>query len=494
MLVDKFGRVIDYLRISVTQLCNFKCRYCMPEDGEFNSLEKSKILSYEEMFGFVKICLDNGVKKIRLTGGEPLVRRDIEKFVKMINEYKPDLDLAMTTNGYYLKQKAKILKESGLKRLNISLDTLDAKKANFIARKDVLNQVLEGIDEASKMGFGIKLNSVVLRGINDNEIIELLEFARSKNAQIRYIEFMENTHASSDIKGLKKDEIAIAQSAQTAKEIEAGNLTARIIENPHNPQLIELKNVLNNMLDVLQKEVGSNMHEIHRVFDSYKSLDFTTEIPNAQGAVETTTNILGEEIRKMLSSSDDSAKKLAEQTAKLKDFMEQLLNGSSSQASSLQQSAAAIEEISSSMQNVSDKTTEVTRQAEDIKNIVGVIKDIADQTNLLALNAAIEAARAGEHGRGFAVVADEVRKLAERTGKSLNEIEANVNVLVQGVNDMSESIKEQTAGVTQINEAIAQLESVTQDNVSVANSTNDITLQVNSIADDILADVNKKKF
>ena len=295
-------------------------------------------------------------------------------------------------------------------------------------------------------------------------------------------------------KGLEQDSNAIKQSAETAKAVENGDLTARIIENPHNPQLVELKNVLNKMLDVLQKEVGSNMNEIYKVFDSYKSLDFTTEIPNAQGAVETTTNILGEEIRKMLSSSDESAKKLSEQTAKLKDFMEQLLDGSSSQASSLQQSAAAIEEISSSMQNVSDKTTEVARQAEDIKNIVGVIKDIADQTNLLALNAAIEAARAGEHGRGFAVVADEVRKLAERTGKSLNEIEANVNVLVQGVNDMSESIKEQTAGVTQINEAIAQLESVTQDNVSVANSTNDITLQVNSIADDILADVNKKKF
>ena len=248
------------------------------------------------------------------------------------------------------------------------------------------------------------------------------------------------------------------------------------------------------MLDVLQAKIGSNMNEIHRVFESYKSLDFTTEVPNAKGSVETTTNILGEEIRKMLGSSESYAKDLVQQTDILKESMNKLLDGSSSQASSLQQSAAAIEEISSSMQNVSDKTTEVTRQAEDIKNIVGVIKDIADQTNLLALNAAIEAARAGEHGRGFAVVADEVRKLAERTGKSLNEIEANVNVLVQGVNDMSESIKEQTAGVTQINEAIAQLESVTQDNVSVANSTNDITLQVNKIADDILEDVNKKRF
>ena len=303
-----------------------------------------------------------------------------------------------------------------------------------------------------------------------------------------------NANVENIEKGLEQDSNAIKQSAQTAKSVENGDLTARIVENPHNPQLVELKNVLNKMLDVLQAKIGSNMNEIHRVFESYKSLDFTTEVPNAKGSVETTTNILGEEIRKMLGSSESYAKDLVQQTDILKESMNKLLDGSSSQASSLQQSAAAIEEISSSMQNVSDKTSEVTRQAEDIKNIVGVIKDIADQTNLLALNAAIEAARAGEHGRGFAVVADEVRKLAERTGKSLNEIEANVNVLVQGVNDMSESIKEQTAGVTQINEAIAQLESVTQDNVSVANSTNDITLQVNKIADDILSDVNKKKF
>ncbi|EPN6313362.1 GTP 3',8-cyclase MoaA [Campylobacter coli] len=206
MLIDQFGRKINYLRTSVTQRCNFRCLYCMPKIP-FNHQPKENLLSFEELFLFVKVAIDEGIEKIRITGGEPLLRKDLSVFIKMINDYKKDLDLAITTNGFLLKDFAKDLKDAGLKRLNISLDTLESKKAKILAQKDVLDSVLAGIDEALSVGLKVKLNTVVLKGLNDDELIPLLEFAKSKNIQIRFIEFMENIHAYGKLQGLKRDEI-----------------------------------------------------------------------------------------------------------------------------------------------------------------------------------------------------------------------------------------------------------------------------------------------
>jgi len=206
MLIDGFGRKVDYLRVSVTQRCNFRCQYCMPEKP-FSWVPKENLLSYEDLFKFIKVSIDEGIRKVRITGGEPLLREDLHKFIKMIFDYKNDIDLALTTNGFLLPKVAQKLKDAGLKRINISLDTLDKNRAKQIAQKDILDTVLKGIEEAFKVGLEIKINCVPIKGINDKDIIEVLEFCKSRAYTVRFIEFMQNTYAKNHIKGLVSDEI-----------------------------------------------------------------------------------------------------------------------------------------------------------------------------------------------------------------------------------------------------------------------------------------------
>jgi len=200
MLVDGYGREVDYLRVSVTERCNFRCQYCMPEKP-FSWVPKENLLSYEELFKFIKVSIDEGVKKVRITGGEPLLREGLENFIKMIADYKEDIDLALTTNAYLLPQAAQKLADAGLKRINVSLDSLTPSIAKEIAQKDVLATVLKGIQAADDAGLKIKINCVPMQGVNDSELCDLLEFCKQRGYPIRFIEFMENEHAHSGAKG-----------------------------------------------------------------------------------------------------------------------------------------------------------------------------------------------------------------------------------------------------------------------------------------------------
>ncbi|MDY0121984.1 MAG: GTP 3',8-cyclase MoaA [Sulfurimonas sp.] len=206
MLIDSYDRVVDYLRVSVTERCNFRCQYCMPEKP-FSWVPKENLLSFEELFEFIKIAIDEGVKKIRITGGEPLLREDLDAFIKMIYDYKNDIDLSMTTNAYLLKGVAQRLKDAGLKRINVSIDSLKPEVAQAIAGKDVLKNVLEGVEEALRVGLKVKVNMVPMKGMNEAEILDVLEYSKARGMDIRFIEYMENAHAKADISGMKSDEL-----------------------------------------------------------------------------------------------------------------------------------------------------------------------------------------------------------------------------------------------------------------------------------------------
>ena len=206
MLIDGHNRVVNYLRVSVTERCNFRCQYCMP-DKPFSWVPRENLLSFEELFLFIRAAMDEGITKVRITGGEPLLREGLDKFIAMIYNHNPDVDLALTTNGYLLKQVAGKLKEAGLKRLNISLDSLRPETARQIAQKDVLKDVLAGIDEALAVGLKVKINMVPLKGINDDEIVDILDFCKARGIEVRFIEYMENALANDTLKGLLGKEI-----------------------------------------------------------------------------------------------------------------------------------------------------------------------------------------------------------------------------------------------------------------------------------------------
>jgi cyclic pyranopterin phosphate synthase len=209
MLRDLYNRPVRDLRISVTDRCNFRCTYCMPLD-EYEWIDKSEILTFEEIARLARLFVRLGVEKIRLTGGEPLVRRNIEALVAELSELDGLKDLCLTTNGSLLAEKAVALKAAGLRRINLSLDTLDPDKFRAMTKRGDLETVLEGLFAVKAQGLSpIKINAVVERGVNDDDILNLVEFSREHGFAMRFIEYMDvgNTNGWTSEKLVSKKEI-----------------------------------------------------------------------------------------------------------------------------------------------------------------------------------------------------------------------------------------------------------------------------------------------
>jgi cyclic pyranopterin phosphate synthase len=207
--LDTLRRPMRDLRISVTDRCNFRCTYCMPFD-EYTWIERQEVLSFEEIERVARIFLDFGIQKVRLTGGEPLVRKDLHRLISRLSAIEGLPDISLTTNGALLAAQAEALYNAGLRRINISIDTLKPDRFTALTKRGNLEDVLAGIFAAKKAGmFPIKLNAVIIRGTNDDEILDLVDFARTNGFEMRFIEYMDvgNANAWSLSKTVTKKEI-----------------------------------------------------------------------------------------------------------------------------------------------------------------------------------------------------------------------------------------------------------------------------------------------
>ena len=226
-ITDQFGRVHNYLRISLTERCNLRCFYCMSEDG-IELSEKANVLTHEEIIFLAKEFVGLGVNKIRLTGGEPLIKKNIEKIIRELTALP--ISLGITTNGILLDKYIDLFKECGVKDINISLDTLDKEQFELMTRRDYFDRVMRNIYQCILAGFNVKINAVLMKGVNDSEIIDFIEFTKDKNVSFRFIEFM-------PFDGNKWD---------TSKVVSLNDILERVHDNYDENQIVKLEDKKND--------------------------------------------------------------------------------------------------------------------------------------------------------------------------------------------------------------------------------------------------------
>jgi methyl-accepting chemotaxis protein len=293
---------------------------------------------------------------------------------------------------------------------------------------------------------------------------------------------------------LEQDRVLILDVKNIAEKVKNGFIRQEILSSTPNQELEELKNIFNDMLSTVADKVCDDINILQQALDKYQNLDFTYQIPNPKGETARGLNHLAQVIRDILKANSNNGYILNNSADILKDDIDSLVNVSDRIVKLLESTAMLTNEATSGLHESSEQSLEVNERANEIKSVVQVIQDIADQTNLLALNAAIEAARAGEHGRGFAVVADEVRKLAERTQKSLAEVNSTIQILAQSVSEVVENISKRVEEINKINSSMSSIEAVSKENVEVAQKIEKVAKDITGIAKTIEEEIKDKKF
>ena len=292
---------------------------------------------------------------------------------------------------------------------------------------------------------------------------------------------------------IEEEKALVNQAINIANKVKDGYLDNSISLNTNNPELDKLKSTFNQMLKVLQQKIGKDLNEMHRVLEKYANYDFSVKIENPIGEVEHMINELRNVIATMIRISIQNSDELDGVSSKLTKDVDLLDESMKELKFITDKIIKLVETATNELNSNAEKSHLVSSQTNDIKSVMSVIREIADQTNLLALNAAIEAARAGEHGRGFAVVADEVRKLAEKTQKSLAEIDTTINTLVQSISEIVESIEENATEINSINNSMKKIKEIDDKNIQVLNKLSNTSEKIKGISTKIKQDVSNKK-